>query len=408
MLEGAVGDYRPFFVAVNNGMNTNCKAAFNDIYIDEDGEILPCCFIKKSKSNEKNIDNFAKIKDWFNHDVDIKSLRHNLSNGIKDNRCDHCWQAEAENKWTLRSAHPFDSTKVEAKLLHITGGKLCNMACRMCRPSLSSMIDAENRPWVKSTYSNYNWIDDPEQSKKLIEFINSENITNIQLQGGEPQIIKGFVSILEGVEPVKKSAIDLQVTTNASVFNEKFWQEAVKFNRVTAGISVDAIGSRYEIIRYHGNWNTVQKNCDQILQYLWEHRIDPGPNPALNLNIVIQLSNVDQGNELNNFYQGLVNKFKGISCTYTMAHVNDPDPDNPWDLMNIPLKILDGLMIIKQDSKLVRQWQDSIEFAKQNNRYSSKHKVKVLEREKYFKQVHGKNLWNERPDWLEIYSEDIK
>lgn len=389
-------------------MNTNCKAAFNDILIDANGEILPCCFIKRSKSKEKHIDKFARIKDWFSHDADIKTLRHNLSNGIKDKRCNYCWQSEAENKWTLRSAHPFDGNKAESKLLHITGGKLCNLACRMCGPDLSSMIDAENRPWVQSTYSNYNWIDDPNQSKKIIEFINSENITNIQLQGGEPQIMKGFVSILAGIETVKKSAIDLQVTTNASVFNEKFWQQAVKFNRVTAGISVDAVGSRYEIIRYHGKWNTVQKNCDQLLHYLWEHRIDPGPTPALNLNIVTQLSNVDQGNELNNFYQGLVDKFNGILCTYTIAHIGDPDPANPWDLMNIPPKLLNGLPIIKQDSKLARQWQDSIEFAKQNNRYNSKHRVKVLEREKYFKQVHGKNLWDERPDWLEIYSEDIK
>jgi hypothetical protein len=389
-------------------MNTNCKAAFNDILLDEKGEILPCCYIKRSPDKEKNIDHFTNIKDWFGHDADIKTLRHNLSNGIKDTRCNHCWQAEAENKWTLRSAHPFDSTKAEAKLLHITGGKLCNMACRMCGPDLSSMINAENRPWLQSNNSNYNWIDDPKQSKKIIEFINSENITNIQLQGGEPQIMKGFVSILEGIETSKKSAMDLQVTTNASVFNEKFWQQAVKFNRVTAGISIDAVGSRYEIIRYHGKWNTVRENCDQILEYIWEHRINPGPNPALNLNIVTQLSNVDQGNEMNNFYQGLVEKFNGISCNYTMAHVYDSDPVNPWDLMNIPSKILEGLPIIKQDSKLAEQWHGNIEFARNNNRYNTKHRERVLAREKYFKQVHGKNLWDQRPDWLEIYSEDIK
>ena len=108
---------------------------------------------------------------------------------------------------------------------------------------------------------------------------------------------------------------------------------------------------------------------------------------------------------MNSFYQGLVKKFNGVSSNYTMAHVYDDDPINPWDLMNIPLEILGGLASIKQDSKLAEQWHSNIEFARKNNRYNAKHGQKVLEREKYFKQVHGKNLWDERPDWHEIYKE---
>tara|TARA_B100001175_G_scaffold229189_1_gene195771 strand:+ start:30 stop:320 length:291 start_codon:yes stop_codon:yes gene_type:complete len=94
-----------------------------------------------------------------------------------------------------------------------------------------------------------------------------------------------------------------------------------------------------------------------------------------------------------------------MSSNYTMAHVYDDDPINPWDLMNIPLEILEGLPIIKQNSKLAEQWHSNIEFARKNNRYTAQHGQKVLEREKYFKQVHGKNLWDERPDWHEIYKE---
>jgi len=382
---------------------TNCKAAFNDIYVDPNGDLLPCCYIQRAPDT-KTINNLDNIKDWFESDKDIKSLRKNLSTGIKDTRCDHCWRYEAENKWTLRSANAFDGNKAEAKLLHITGGNLCNMACRMCSPDLSSMINSENRPWQRGNSINYNWIDDPAQSNKIIEFINDENITNIQLQGGEPTIMKGFVSILEGIDQNKKSKMGLQVTTNASVFNVNFWQQAVKFNRVTAGISVDAVGPRYEVIRYHGKWDTVRDNCDRILDYIWQNRIDPGPNPALNLNVVIQLANADLGNEMSDFYNGLTNKFKGISCNYTMAHVYDNDPSNPWDLLNLPPKVLESLPACKIDSPMAKQWHDNIEFAKTNNGYGTIHRQKVLAREEYFKQTHGKNLWDQRPDWFEIYS----
>ncbi len=388
-------------------MNTNCKAAFNDILLDHNGEILPCCYIQRA-ANTKTINDLDNIKDWFQSDKDIKSLRKNLSTGIKDTRCDHCWKSEADNKWTLRSANPFDSDKEEAKLLHITGGKLCNMACRMCSPELSSLIQAEKRPWQNVTdTSDYNWIDDPVQTEKLIKFINNENIQSIQLQGGEPQIMKGFVDILEKVESSKKSNIDLQVTTNASVFNEKFWKNAVKFTRVTAGISIDAVGSRYDIIRYRGNWNVTKENCNKILDYIWQNRINPGPNPALNLNIVIQLSNIDQGNEMSSFYHALERKFSGISCKYTMAHVFDSDQTNPWDPKNIPPAILHKLPDVSFQSQLGNEWQKGIDFAKSNNMYNQIHRTKVLAREEHFKNTYGKNLWDERPDWYEIYKEQV-
>ena len=390
-------------------MNTNCKAAFNDILVDADGEILPCCYLKRPVDSKK-ITHYNKLEDWFYKNKDIKSLRGNLSSNIKDSRCDECWRAEADNKWSLRSAKPFDSDKAEVKLIHITGGRLCNMACRMCSPVLSTMIHAEERPWQKNLKVEpvVNWIDDRAQSTKIIELINNEKVESLQLSGGEPQLIKGFVTVLKGIDPHKKSMMDLQVTTNASVFNPQFWQQAVQFNRVTTGLSIDAVGSRYEIIRYHGKWNKVKENCEKILEYVWQNRIDPGPNPALNLNIVTQLSNVDLGDEMNKFYTALGKKFEGISCSYTLAHVGDGDVVNPWDLPNISPKVLEGIPDLVVDSPLAKQWQNNVDYAKANNRFNDQHRERVLARETYFKKIHGKNLWDEKPEWYKIYSEAVR
>lgn len=396
-------------MAVNIGMNTNCKAAFNDILIDANGDLLPCCYIERPL-HKKKISQVSGLKDWFFNDKNLQSLRKNLSSNIKDSRCDECWRAEADNKWSLRSSKPFDSNTADVKLIHLTGGRLCNMACRMCTPGLSSMIKTEERPWQENyeVGSVVNWIDDPVQSKKIIELINTSNIESIQLSGGEPQLIKGFVTVLESIDPRKKSMIDLQVTTNASVFNQRFWQQAVKFNRVTAGLSIDAVGSRYEIIRYHGKWNTVKENCEKILEYIWQNRIDPGPNPALNLNIVTQLSNVDLGDEMNKFYTALGKKFEGISCSYTLAHVGDGDVVNPWDLPNISPEVLEGIPDQVVDSPLAKQWQNNVDYAKANNLFNNQHRERVLARETYFKKIHGKNLWDEKPEWYKIYSERVE
>ena len=69
---------------------TNCKAAFNDIYVDKNGDVLPCCYIQRD--NQSKIADIDDLNDWFFNNKEIKSLRNNLSTGIKDKRCDHCWK----------------------------------------------------------------------------------------------------------------------------------------------------------------------------------------------------------------------------------------------------------------------------------------------------------------------------
>ena len=252
---------------------------------------------------------------------------------------------------------------------------------------------------------NYNWIDDEDNVAKIIELINNQDIEQMQLQGGEPQLMKGFVDIITQIDSKKRSQIGLQVTTNASVFNEKFWEQAVKFQRVTAGISIDATGSRYDVIRYHGDWATTEKNCIKILDYLWTNRIDPGPNPALNLNIVLQLANVDQCDAMNSFYEDLQKRFPGLAFQHCLVHITDLGASNrAWDIQNLPLEILNSLLDIKADTQLGKQWREGINYAIENNGYNEDHRQQVLTREEHFLNVHGKNLWTERPDWFKIYN----
>ena len=386
--------------------NTLCKAAFGDILLDTNGDVVPCCFIKRD-GNTFKIKDVNNLNEWFFNNKELISLRENLSTNIKDTKCDVCWKAEAEKKWTLRTSQEYKLQPPKAKLLHIIGGRLCNLACRMCGPSLSSKIQTENRSWqnIKGLDHNYNWIDDEDNVAKIVELINNQDIEQMQLQGGEPQLMKGFVDIITQIDSKKRSQIGLQVTTNASVFNEKFWEQAVKFQRVTAGISIDATGLRYDVIRYHGDWKTTENNCVKILDYLWTNRIDPGPNPTLNLNIVLQLANVDQCDAMNSFYEDLQKRFPGLAFQYCLAHINDLDaPNSAWDIKNLPLEILNSLPDIKAETQLVKQWRGGIDYAIENNGYNKHYRQQVLTREQHFLNVHGKNLWTERPDWFEIYN----
>jgi hypothetical protein len=108
---------------------------------------------------------------------------------------------------------------------------------------------------------------------------------------------------------------------------------------------------------------------------------------------------------MNSFYESLQKRFPGIAFNLTLAHINDLDTSNrAWDIQNLPLEILNSLPNIKAETQLVNQWHEGIKYAIENNGYNKNYRQQVLTREEYFLNVHGKNLWTERPDWFEIYN----
>ena len=131
---------------------------------------------------------------------------------------------------------------------------------------------------------------------------------------------------------------------------------------------------------------------------MWTHKIYSVS--AVNLNIVLQLANIDQGNVMNDFYESLQDLFPGLDFDVTLMPINN---NSTWDIQNLPLEILNSLPDIKADTQLAEQWRNSINYAIENNGYNKYHKKQVLTREEHFLSVHGKNLWTERPDWFEIY-----
>ena len=399
--------------------NTYCRAAQEQLFITEKGKMQPCCYVEGPDSNNPDfvssrLFNVKDPIDWFYNNETQQRLRDNLNSDVKDKRCSVCWKSESLNRESFRSRgnefYKLGPSKL--KILHITGGRLCNLACRMCSADLSSMIKHEQRPWLLSNnddYNQYNWINEQEHIDKMIKLIQLEEIETLNLQGGEPQLIKGFMDMLSQVDDKKKELIDVHVTTNASVFSEPFWKEMMKFKCTTVGMSIDATGSRYGNIRYLGNWNTTKENSLKILEYMSLNYRNPGPPPQLNLNIVLQLANIDQCDSMNKFLDDLKQQFKQINFRSTLLPVEDWHSLGvfPWDPINIPVEILKGISQTTFDNDLSRQWQSSIDYAVQNNFYNDKVQEQVLKREEWFLKKYNTNLWNERPDWFEIYNRQI-
>ena len=143
--------------------NTYCRAAQEQLFITEKGKMQPCCYVEGPDSNNPDfvssrLFNVKDPIDWFYNNETQQRLRDNLNGDVKDKRCSVCWKSESLNRESFRSRgnefYKLGPSKL--KILHITGGRLCNLACRMCSADLSSMIKHEQRPWLLSNNDDYN------------------------------------------------------------------------------------------------------------------------------------------------------------------------------------------------------------------------------------------------------------
>jgi MoaA/NifB/PqqE/SkfB family radical SAM enzyme len=124
----------------------------------------------------------------------------------------------------------------------------------MCGPNRSS-------EWAKDQGDSNNGI--KSVSKDLINDLVSisDNIEHMTIQGGEPSIMKEYEYYFECLD--KKNAlcnIDLQVITNATNVNTKFYKLLERFKSVRLSVSIDAFGKANNYIRWPSSFEQIEKN----------------------------------------------------------------------------------------------------------------------------------------------------
>jgi molybdenum cofactor biosynthesis enzyme MoaA len=134
----------------------------------------------------------------------------------------------------------------------------------MCNENSSSAILAEN------TKLNINHVQqrDMEWSDnafKNLDDLLSQNPRVLNIRGGEPLYNKQLLKIVEDMPVDRARSMILHITTNATVWNQR-WQDALKkFKLIRFMFSIDASDKLYEYIRFPGHWNLVDSNVQQIM-----------------------------------------------------------------------------------------------------------------------------------------------
>ena len=266
-----------------------CPYLWNHQNIDTEGKVAPCC-------NAYMYEEWTKLD--FNDKIDTplhKRTRQEMIQGNFPEVCSVCRVDENEGVQSARERAieqfglPIDLNKSKITFLDIAYSNTCNLACVMCKPSDSSIIEEAfrdkrgediphylhtlkaNAPWMK-------WNDFARSQEKVVytKQLIEEGLLLLKVTGGEPTACKYFLEVIDwSIENNYAKNLSLRFTTNATKFNKKLIEKMKKFKSITVNVSIDGTDNVYNYIRHHGNFDKVKENLYLIKNFKNEMKDDP-------------------------------------------------------------------------------------------------------------------------------------
>lgn len=301
---------------------TFCLAPWVHATVHTDATMRPCC-MSKLESNTP----YHSYITWWNGES-MRSLRKDLSNGIKNDTCRGCWSQEILGKESLRhnynnlfknyadyneikNAEANNYIASDPKTWDLRLGNLCNIKCVMCNSTYSNKIADEvtqKKDLINRLFPNKLSLDTVSQNwtgtdtaKKFLDQI-FPDAKWIRLQGGEPLAQKNIRDMLDNF-----SDATLAITTNGTILDQRVYQALAKLPRVEISISVEAVSEANNIIRYGSDWEEIKNN---LLQLVKLPNVDLQIIHVLQLTSVFYLADVLQFCEQNNIHLQIVELHK--------------------------------------------------------------------------------------------------
>lgn len=254
-------------------MNNFCYAPFISISTDVNGSIRPCCrYAQPDKQKEYTMPNMkdGRIDKLFNG-KEFQELRQAFNEGKKPVECYTCWNEESAGVSSFRQMY-FKKVKdnfntklqnYEPYLIDLKLNNVCNLKCRMCGPSASSMImkemESEGVVFKDKDYWLSNKILDTDNEEIFMKWL--PNIVDLELTGGEPFVSTENKQLIKKISETEYAKnIKLAITTNGTHWDEDFVECMKKFYFTTVLMSVDDQGQRIEYLRKGSNWNRILKH----------------------------------------------------------------------------------------------------------------------------------------------------
>ncbi len=308
-----------------------CSYPWEHIYVHTSGHVRLCCTSDQNVTKDDGyfLYNLKQdgLTDGWNSGY-MKKVRLSMIRGEKLKTCYKCWDAKAQGLSALQKSnnkeYHIEQTQEDGSInypshdVQLHFGNVCNLACKMCSQMYSHSIgkellamgdeDPDFLKWVKSQsgiLNNwtgeldivYDWFKNEKVKKSVFEHV-SKNVTNFNVIGGEPTVIKEFFELLEYCyEKGTLKDKSIGICTNVTNVNPRLtkWLPAMK--SVTVFPSVDGVGARQEYIRYPSHWQTVVRNLN-----FYKDIFSSGGNGNIIFQPAIQVLNIDMLHDMIDFF----------------------------------------------------------------------------------------------------------
>jgi sulfatase maturation enzyme AslB (radical SAM superfamily) len=246
-----------------------CVIPFTKAFVLSNGSYRDCCVTSPAVTS-----NLQDTFDSWWQGTALSNVRNEMNNAQDHPRCNACIVQEKIHKSSFRLAVNKEVDTVDnnayPKGWHIMFGNICNLACWSCSERFSSTI-AQHKKQINILPNDFV---DPEQSfsakwpklkENILKSYDYHSTVNVSLLGGEPVYNKYALEFIENLVSTGRShATRLEITTNGTILNNKLISLLNKLNwqYISILVSVDAIGTKAEWLRYGSKWEKIKENID--------------------------------------------------------------------------------------------------------------------------------------------------
>lgn len=254
-----------------------CMLPWMHLHAFPDGRAYPCCFaIDKYPVGDLNKNSIEEV---FN-DSEMREMRLNMLANKPSRQCGKCYDQEKSGFFSLRLSSNkhfghnigmIDNTQADGsadfviKYWDIRFSNLCNFACRSCGTWFSSNWYEDHKklngkPPGHAKIMRVGRTADDIWEQMLTQF---DHVEQFYFAGGEPLIMEEHYKILKELDRRKLYHVRLIYNTNFSKLTFKdmdvleLWN---KFDSVSVGASLDAMGPRAEFMRKGTVWTEIESN----------------------------------------------------------------------------------------------------------------------------------------------------
>jgi radical SAM protein with 4Fe4S-binding SPASM domain len=258
-----------------------CIYPWVHMHVEPTGQVYPCCGSTYNEHSVIGSTNHTPLREIWN-DKPLRDLRLRMLKNQPSQSCNRCYEQEASGFFSMRNSankhhgHHIDraeSTKPdgtvdEFQMIYwdVRFSNLCNLKCRSCGHRFSSSWFQDQVQIAPGHDKNHKALIfagkyETDLWEQLIEHI--DYVEQIYFAGGEPLMMDEHYRILEELERRGKFDVRLIYNTNFTQIKLKdrlvfdYWR---KFDSVSVGASLDAMGQRGEYIRKGTTWQEVENN----------------------------------------------------------------------------------------------------------------------------------------------------